>query len=134
MYAATVTFRTIANNLRKTGYPITVQNSVRRSLQGTRSTEWPDLIGDPVPAEQTPERWINREAEVIPRFIVDRPPSAELRPDQIDPFDYDKIAPLIEALIQGEPPLRPVCPSCWWLAPPSTERRSHVGRPFCEEK
>jgi hypothetical protein len=49
-----------------TGYPITVQNSVRRSLQGTRSTEWPDLIGDPVPAEQTPERWINREAFAIP--------------------------------------------------------------------
>jgi hypothetical protein len=45
-----------------TGYPITVQNSVRRSLQGTRSPEWPDLIGDPVPEEQTLERWINRDA------------------------------------------------------------------------
>ena len=33
---------------RHTGYPITVQNSVRRSLQGTRSAEWPNLIGDPV--------------------------------------------------------------------------------------
>jgi len=44
------------------GYPITVQNSVRRSLQGTRSTEWPDLIGDPVPEDQTLDHWINRDA------------------------------------------------------------------------
>src|SRR5690606_27576586 len=27
------------------GYPITVQDSVRRSLQSTRSAEWPDRIG-----------------------------------------------------------------------------------------
>ena len=39
----------------------------RRSLQGTRSTEWPDLIGDPVPADQTLERWINRDAFAHPR-------------------------------------------------------------------
>jgi hypothetical protein len=48
------------------GYPITVQNSVRRSQQGTRSTEWPNLVGDPVPADQTIERWINRDAFAIP--------------------------------------------------------------------
>ena len=51
---------------RHTGYPITVQNSVRRSLQGTRSAEWPNLIGDPVPADQTLEHWINRDAFAIP--------------------------------------------------------------------
>jgi hypothetical protein len=45
-----------------TGFPITVQNSVRRSLQGTRSAEWPDLIGDPVPSDQTLEHWIERSA------------------------------------------------------------------------
>ncbi len=49
-----------------TGYPITVQNSVRRSLQGTRSAEWPNLIGDPVPADQTLTSWINRDAFAIP--------------------------------------------------------------------
>ena len=29
-------------------------------------------------------RWINREREIIPWRIIDRPPSAELRPDQTD--------------------------------------------------
>ena len=29
-------------------------------------------------------RWLNREQEIIPNFIIDRPPSAELRPDQTD--------------------------------------------------
>ena len=48
------------------GYPITVQNSVRRSLQGTRSAEWPDLIGDPVPSNQSLTNWINRDAFAIP--------------------------------------------------------------------
>ena len=43
-----------------------MQNSVRRSLQGTRSAEWPNLIGDPVPADQTLEHWINRDAFAIP--------------------------------------------------------------------
>lgn len=29
-------------------------------------------------------RWVNREKEIIPDFIISRPPSAELRPDQTD--------------------------------------------------
>lgn len=29
-------------------------------------------------------RWLNREKEVIPAFIIERPPSAELRPEQTD--------------------------------------------------
>ncbi|WP_438438950.1 hypothetical protein [Hydrogenophilus thermoluteolus] len=29
-------------------------------------------------------RWINREQEVIPSRIIERPPSAELRPNQVD--------------------------------------------------
>lgn len=29
-------------------------------------------------------RWINREREVIPSFVIERPPSAELRPNQKD--------------------------------------------------
>ena len=40
----------------------------------------------------------------IPSFILDRPPSAELRPDQVDPFDYDRESPPIEALVQNQPP------------------------------
>ena len=37
-----------------TGYPITVQDSSNPSLQATRSTEWPDRIGDPVPSRSDP--------------------------------------------------------------------------------
>lgn len=37
----------------RTGFPITVQNSNRRSLQGTRSPEWPNCVGNPVPANQS---------------------------------------------------------------------------------
>jgi NAD+ synthase (glutamine-hydrolysing) len=49
-------------------------------------------------------RWFARERGAIPTFILDRPPTAELRPDQVDPFDYDAAAPLAEALILGAPP------------------------------
>jgi NAD+ synthase (glutamine-hydrolysing) len=45
-------------------------------------------------------RWINRESEIIPTFTMERPPSAELRPDQVDPFDYPKVAPVMEQLVQ----------------------------------
>ena len=47
-------------------------------------------------------RFLHKERGLIPAFILDRPPSAELRPGQVDPFDYDKAAPLAEALIQRE--------------------------------
>lgn len=44
-------------------------------------------------------RWINRSAEIIPDFILNRPPSAELRPDQVDPYEYEIVSPQIEALV-----------------------------------
>jgi hypothetical protein len=44
------------------GYPITVQDSSNPSLQATRSPVWPDLIGDPVPSDQSLTRWLNRDA------------------------------------------------------------------------
>lgn len=47
-------------------------------------------------------RWYDAERRVIPRFILDRPPSAELAPDQVDPFDYGAVAPTLESLVQGE--------------------------------
>ncbi len=46
------------------GYPITVQDGSNPSLQATRSTPWPDLIGDPMPDNPTIERWLNRDAFV----------------------------------------------------------------------
>ncbi|HUN23802.1 MAG TPA: NAD(+) synthase [Anaerolineales bacterium] len=46
-------------------------------------------------------REINRTDEVIPPFILTRPPSAELRPEQVDPFDYEQVAPYLEDLVQS---------------------------------
>ncbi len=45
-------------------------------------------------------RWINAQRCPIPRFILDRAPSAELRPDQVDPFDYDVVSPEMERLVK----------------------------------
>jgi NAD+ synthase (glutamine-hydrolysing) len=44
--------------------------------------------------------WISSVRGVIPRFILERPPSAELKPDQVDPFDYPEVAPAMERFVQ----------------------------------
>ena len=48
--------------------------------------------------------WVNEEAgsERIPVSSIEKPPSAELRPDQVDPFDYVVVSPLVSALIEDE--------------------------------
>lgn len=56
-------------------------------------------------------KWINEEWKeesgkrkdggVIPQFVMERKPSAELRADQVDPFDYEKISPDMEALVRS---------------------------------
>lgn len=46
-------------------------------------------------------RWVTANRAPIPPFILDRPPTAELRPDQVDPFDYDTVAPAVESLVRG---------------------------------
>jgi NAD+ synthetase len=48
-------------------------------------------------------RWINRDREVIPWAILEKPPSAELRPDQKDTDSlppYELLDPIIEAYIE----------------------------------
>jgi len=49
-------------------------------------------------------RWVNEEAdsERIPVNSIEKPPSAELRPDQVDPFDYGVVSPIVSALIEDE--------------------------------
>ena len=49
-------------------------------------------------------RWVNEKSgsEKIPSNSIDKPPSAELRPDQVDPFDYDIVSPLVTALIDNQ--------------------------------
>lgn len=39
--------------------------------------------------------------EVISQFVFERPPSAELRPDQVDPFHYESFSPRMESLVQA---------------------------------
>ena len=47
-------------------------------------------------------RYINesRDREVIPYRTIERPPSAELKDDQVDPFDYERIGPLADAVVE----------------------------------
>ena len=41
-----------------------------------------------------------RGETVIPERVFERPPSAELREGQVDPFDYARISPLVELIIE----------------------------------
>ncbi len=45
-------------------------------------------------------RWINREQEIIPRSTIEKPPSAELRPGQVD---QDSLPPydVLDAILKG---------------------------------
>jgi NAD+ synthetase len=48
-------------------------------------------------------RWLNRTGEVIPYAILDKPPSAELRPGQMDTDSlppYDVLDPIVEAYVE----------------------------------
>ena len=38
--------------------------------------------------------------ERIPENCIIKPPSAELAPDQMDPFDYDLVSPLVESIVE----------------------------------
>jgi NAD+ synthetase len=47
--------------------------------------------------------WLNREREVIPRAILEKPPSAELRPDQKDTDSlppYEVLDPILEGYVE----------------------------------
>ena len=52
--------------------------------------------------------WLNRDHEVIPHAILEKPPSAELRPDQKDTDSlppYEVLDPILEAYVERyEPP------------------------------
>ncbi len=46
-------------------------------------------------------RYLNQEAEgeLIPATVLEKTPSAELAPNQVDPFDYDVVSPLVDELV-----------------------------------
>jgi NAD+ synthetase len=62
------------------------------------------VIGDLVKTRvYSVSRWVNRDREVIPRATLDKPPSAELRPDQKDTDSlppYEVLDPIIEAYVE----------------------------------
>jgi len=83
-----------------------VNTSNKTELALGYSTLYGDMAGtiSPLGDLTKPEvyalaRWINSERNVIPTHVMERPPSAELRADQVDPFEYDKISPEIENLV-----------------------------------
>jgi len=47
-------------------------------------------------------RWMNEVAgyDRIPLSTIQKEPSAELAEDQVDPFDYDVVSPLVDAIIE----------------------------------
>jgi NAD+ synthase (glutamine-hydrolysing) len=62
------------------------------------------VIGDLVKTRvYAVSRWINREREVIPEAIIAKPPSAELRPGQMDTDSlppYEVLDPILEAYVE----------------------------------
>jgi hypothetical protein len=46
----------------RSGFPITVTDGSRPSLQGARGNERPNCIGDPVPSDQSIARWLDINA------------------------------------------------------------------------
>jgi NAD+ synthase (glutamine-hydrolysing) len=50
-------------------------------------------------------RWRNRDGEVIPRSTLDKPPSAELKPDQVDADSlppYETLDRILERYVEGD--------------------------------
>jgi len=46
-------------------------------------------------------KWVNFENPGrIPEGSISKPPSAELAPDQVDPFDYNVVSPLVDAIVE----------------------------------
>jgi NAD+ synthetase len=75
------------------------------------STLYGDLAGSLAPLADLTKpqvyglaRWLNAQGQPppIPAFVLERPPSAELKPGQVDPFDYARLSPQMEALVQAD--------------------------------
>jgi len=48
-------------------------------------------------------RWVNaRFGNPIPARVLNKKPSAELAPGQVDPFDYSIVSPLVDALVEEQ--------------------------------
>ncbi len=76
------------------------------------STLYGDMAGGFAPIKDVPKtlvyrlaEYVNREREIIPRRVIERPPSAELRPDQKDEDSlppYDVLDAILEAYVEKD--------------------------------
>jgi NAD+ synthase (glutamine-hydrolysing) len=76
------------------------------------ATLYGDMAGGFAPLKDVPKllvfrlaRWRNRDGEIIPQRVIDRPPSAELRPDQQDSDslpDYPVLDPILERYVEQD--------------------------------
>jgi NAD+ synthase (glutamine-hydrolysing) len=78
------------------------------------STLYGDMVGGFAPLRDISKTWVYRLSrwrnaaegrEVIPRSTVERPPTAELRPDQLDTDSlppYDLLDPIIEGFVEDD--------------------------------
>ena len=70
---------------------LTLATGNKSELASGYCTLYGDMCGGLAPINDVPKRtvyelsrWINRNGEVIPRNTIDKPPSAELKPNQVD--------------------------------------------------
>ena len=73
-------------------------------------TLYGDMVGALAPIGDLPKPTVRALAhvgygDVVPRRVIERPPSAELAPGQVDPFDYAAVAPYVDGLVAGADPL-----------------------------
>jgi NAD+ synthase (glutamine-hydrolysing) len=87
------------------GFLLNTSNKTELSLG--YSTLYGDMAGtlSPLGDLTKPEvyalaHWRNARSPIFPDFVLTRPPSAELRPGQVDPFDYGEISPEMEDLVR----------------------------------
>ena len=76
------------------------------------ATLYGDMVGGFAPLKDVPKtivyelaKWRNRDGEIIPRRVIERPPSAELAPDQQDTDSlppYDVLDPILEHYIEHD--------------------------------
>jgi len=83
-----------------------VNTSNKTELTTGYGTLYGDLAGaiSPLGDLTKPEvyelaKYINSMQSVIPAYVLERVPSAELKPGQVDPFDYNTLAPELERLV-----------------------------------
>jgi NAD+ synthetase len=91
---------------REGGFLINTSNKTELALG--YGTLYGDLAGmlSPLGDLTKPEvyalaKWINVGRGTIPLYALERAPSAELRPGQVDPFDYETLAPQLERLVES---------------------------------